>query len=812
MGWKTSDMLNGLEGVMNLAAASGEDLAMVSDIVTDALTAFGMGAEESGRFADILAAATSNANTNVAMMGETFKYVAPVAGSLGYSAEDTAVAIGLMGNAGIKASQAGTSLRQILLGLQGGVSLATKSTEEWRIETANADGTMRDLDDVLVDLRAAFADMTAEQQANNAENIAGKVGMSGLLAIVNAGEGDFNKLTNAVNNSTGAAGRMAETMQDNLKGSITKIKSALEGASISIGERLIPMLSNLADKIQSAVNWFNGLSDSTKDNIVKFGLYAIAAGPVLSITGKLVGSMSNLVKAGRGLSGALGLANTAARATAGATTAAANGVGAMGLATKLGALAFNPWVLGAGAVVGAGALVAKGLQQEVVPSIDLFAERAEIAGTVMTEYGETVKYQSVAISDATKQNVQAYLDMDRGVTETLQNLYINSTKITADNANALITEFSKMGTAITTELANDKAKDLEILQKSFADQSSLTAEEQQKIIDSVNQNYDNKFVNVQAGEARIHQILNDASANNRETTRAEQDEIDRIRLEMRDTAINAFSEQEAETQVILDRMAKYDRRVTAEMASEHVRQLNEARDKAVDKANEEYRETIKVAENMKRDGSKESQELADKLIKEAARQRDKVIEAANETRTNGISKLEESYSNLRDEIDTDSGEIMSWWDKIKTKWNEWTPQSKTLSITTSYNSVGSPPYVIGNYRPEGYATGTYSAMSGYRMVGENGPELMKLNGGERIYNAIESQRIAKDMSDRKKNVDNSALEKIVLGLEKATKKIEETLTKKEPGLSLNIEKFENNREMDIENLANELAYYIKRGE
>lgn len=226
-GWKTEDMLSGISGIMNLAAASGEDLALVSDIVTDALTAFGLSASDSARFADVLAAASSNANTNVAMMGETFKYVAPVAGSLGYSAEDTAVAIGLMGNAGIKASQAGTSLRQILLGLQGGVELATKSTDSWVIEVENADGSMRNLNDVVVDLREAFADMTDAQKASNAEAIAGKVGMSGLLAIVNASEGDFNKLTEAINNSNGVAKNMAETMQDNLNGKLTQLKSAL---------------------------------------------------------------------------------------------------------------------------------------------------------------------------------------------------------------------------------------------------------------------------------------------------------------------------------------------------------------------------------------------------------------------------------------------------------------------------------------------------------------------------------------------------------------------------------------------------------
>ena len=313
-GWKTTDMLNGIDGIMNLAAASGENLALVSDICTDAMTAFGLSADQSARFADVLAAASSNANTNVAMLGESFKYVAPVAGAMGYSVEDTAVALGLMANSGIKASQAGTSLRQILLGLQGGVELATKSTDKWRIEVENSDGSMRNLNDVVVDLRAAFADMTDAQKASNAEAIAGKIGMSGLLAIVNAAETDFNKLTGAIDKSNGVAKKMADTMQNNLKGKVTQLKSALEGAGIAIGENLIPALTTGVNKITDMVSAFNKLDPATQKTIVSVGATVAAIGPLMMIGGKLVtgiGKTISLVStvtslAGGGLVASLG--------------------------------------------------------------------------------------------------------------------------------------------------------------------------------------------------------------------------------------------------------------------------------------------------------------------------------------------------------------------------------------------------------------------------------------------------------------------------------------------------------------------------
>ena len=235
-GWKTDQMISGLDGIMNLAAASGADLATTSDIVTDALTAFGLAAEDSGHFADVLAAASSNANTNVEMMGETFKYAAPVAGALGMSVEDTAVAIGLMANSGIKASQAGTSLRKMLLEMGGDIKVSSEAMGDMVIYTTNADGSMRDLNDILVDLRSAFSGMTEAEKASNAEMVFGKTAVAGVLAVVNAGEKDFQNLTKAINNADGAAAKMAATMMDNLKGDVTIMNSALEGLGIAFEE------------------------------------------------------------------------------------------------------------------------------------------------------------------------------------------------------------------------------------------------------------------------------------------------------------------------------------------------------------------------------------------------------------------------------------------------------------------------------------------------------------------------------------------------------------------------------------------------
>lgn len=294
-GWKTGDMLGGIEGIMNLAAASGEDLATTSDIVTDALTAFGLSADDSGHFADILAAASSNANTNVSMMGETFKYAAPIAGALGYSAEDTAQAIGLMANAGIKGSQAGTSLRTIMTSLTGDIQITGDKLGDVTIATTNADGSMRDFSDILADCRVAFSQLSESEQANTAGALVGKNAMSGFLALMNAGEGDINKLSDAIANCDGTAEQMAETMQDNLAGQMTILKSQLDELAISFGEMLMPVIRKVVGWIQSFVDKLNSMDEGTRQFILTVGLVLAAIAPVLIAGGKLITGIGQII-------------------------------------------------------------------------------------------------------------------------------------------------------------------------------------------------------------------------------------------------------------------------------------------------------------------------------------------------------------------------------------------------------------------------------------------------------------------------------------------------------------------------------------
>ena len=254
-GWDATEMLSGMNGVLQLAAASGEDLAMTSDIVTDSLTAFGLTAADTAHFSDVLAVAASKSNTNVAIMGETFKQSAPLAGALKYSIEDVATAVGLMANAGVKGSIAGTTLKNIFNGLLGGATLTSTAFGEIQFSAVRADGTMKDFAATIDELRGYFGQMSEAEKMTNAETLAGMRGYAGLLAILNATDESYQSLTSNINNCTGAAERMAKIKLDNLNGQLTLMNSAWDAVKTTIGEQFIPELRNMADVGTDAVTF-----------------------------------------------------------------------------------------------------------------------------------------------------------------------------------------------------------------------------------------------------------------------------------------------------------------------------------------------------------------------------------------------------------------------------------------------------------------------------------------------------------------------------------------------------------------------------
>lgn len=294
-GWDTKDMLKGIGGVMDLAAASGEDLASVSDIVTDNLTAFGMKAKDSTHFADVLAQTSSKANTDVRGLGEAFKYAAPVAGALGYTIEDTSVAIGLMSNAGIKGEKAGTALRTMFTNLSKPTKAMKDEMDKLGISITDSNGEMLPMRDVMDQLRTKMGGLSKDQQAAAASTIFGKEAMSGALAVINASDEDYKKLTKSIDGSNGASKRMANEMEGGIGGAMRKMKSAIESLAISLGDALAPMLYKVAKWITSLANKFSNLPTGVQKTIAVVGLLAAAIGPLLMVFGVMASTIGTAI-------------------------------------------------------------------------------------------------------------------------------------------------------------------------------------------------------------------------------------------------------------------------------------------------------------------------------------------------------------------------------------------------------------------------------------------------------------------------------------------------------------------------------------
>ena len=311
-GWKTADMLSGIDGIMNLAAASGSDLARTSDIVTDALTAFGKQAKDSGEFADVLAAASANANTNVDLMGETFKYVGSVAGAMGYSIQDISLATGLMANSSIKGSAAGTALRSTITRMAKPTEESSMAMSALGLSLTDTNGNMNSFGEVMKDMRKGMQGMTEDEKASYAAMLGGQEAMSGLLAIANASDEDFNKLSDAINNAAGSAEKMAGIKMDNLQGAVDELKSGMEGLGITAFEQASESLkgfvenatsvvNNLNQKlsdvkyIEKAIQWIQNLGSAFKDGGLEGGLKEI--GGLLDGTGEKVKALGAVLGA-----------------------------------------------------------------------------------------------------------------------------------------------------------------------------------------------------------------------------------------------------------------------------------------------------------------------------------------------------------------------------------------------------------------------------------------------------------------------------------------------------------------------------------
>ncbi len=521
------------------------------------------------------------------------------------------------------------------------------------------------------------------------------------------------------------------------------LKNEITDMAREIGVELLPIVKDGLVIIKDLIDKFNNLSPATKENIIKFATLSATVGPVIGTVGKLAQGIGSVTKLAGTLSTALGTASVATSTVGTASAVAGGATGMAGLATSLGGVvvAAAPYIAAGAAIAGAGYLVYKGLNEEVIPEVDLFADKIEYTAGVVDSSGQYISnsMQStvITISEATKNAVGSYVELDDSAKNEMQSLYINSTTISEEIKNDMTSKFNEMSTQIIAGYEKQKNDSIAQLQEMFTLQSTLTAEEQANIIANTGTFYEDKKTQTQEFENQINQIINTASQQKRALTQEETQQITELQNKMRENAVKALSENEVEAQVILQRMKDYDTRITAEQAAQHIAKLNESRDKAVAAANEEYEKRIATITRLRDESGVITAEQANKMIEDAKRQRDGVIEQAEGTRLDAIDKMREMNSNLDKEVNTQKGTVLTTWDKIKRWWSDWQPETKYMK-TVSYTEKMSGPTIGTN------ALGTSYFQGGLTSINERGYEIVELPRGTKIKNHLQSENMIKD--------------------------------------------------------------------
>ncbi len=508
--------------------------------------------------------------------------------------------------------------------------------------------------------------------------------LTAILALTGEQYDNFISKSAQMEDAAGATNVALNKVESTKADKLSKSLNELKNSFIKLGDTAAPIVDKFVSIIDKVTDVISNMDEETLQGIVSMTGMGLAVGATGKVVGGAISTVGSLSKGLSKVVGWLGKTSGAASAVGTATSVAAGTSGMGAMVSGLGAMvtAAAPWLLAGAAVVGTGAAIYQGMTQEVVPSVNLFADAMIQTGTVMTEYGEVATYTSQKISEETQKQVQSYLDLDEDAKFALMDLYYNSQTITDDTVNGMTEKYRAMGETITNQLNEDKAKDTEILSNFFTTSTLMTEEQEAETLRLMEEGYANKEALVTEAENRITEILTTAKNENRDLKAEEVEEISALQEQLRTTAINTLSNQEFEAQAILDRMSAYDNRVTAEMVSEHIKKLNEQEQAAIDSANTQYRDVVSTIENMRDDLGVITAEQAESMIEDAEKQRDEVIKAAKETRDGAVEKIFEMNEDLEDSVDKTSGNILTWWDKLKNWWDGWFPSKKKFETET----------------------------------------------------------------------------------------------------------------------------------
>ncbi|NFI52682.1 phage tail tape measure protein [Clostridium botulinum] len=766
---------------MKLAKGGFTTGAKAVDVMTTAINGYKLKTEDATKISDLLIVTQNLGKTTVDELASSMGSVIPIASAANYSIEELSTAYALMTKNGIATSEAGTYVKSMLSEITKSGSITDKALREL------TNKGFADLKKEGKSTTEIFSMLNEHAKKNNItlKDMFGSVEAGSAAMVLASGEGkEYNEILQAMGSSAGATqsafDKIDATPAEQLKGSLNRLKNA----GIQLGESLIPMVNKGADLIGTLADKFGSLTTEQQENLVKWGMVAITVGPALKIIGEGITTFSTLKTTVSGVSTALGLFKTGATvasvATEGVATAAATAGGATalgGLATSLGSVvvACAPAALAVGAVAIAGYEIHKELSEEVIPTVDLFADKVTTAsGQVTMGYAGMASNAGnsvVKISEATQTAVQSYMDMDNQTTQALYNQKVNHAVITGEIANDTVTKFQNMGQTIKDSYKSSYDEMYNTTYNFFAENSVLTEQKETEILNNITAKHQEREQVINQSMTRITEIYTSAKEQNRQLTEAEMTEINTIQQQMRDNAITTLSETEQEAAVIRERMKEYQGRLTAEMASEMIQKANEAKEGEIKAANEKYEEIIKQAARLKEAGLITEQEYKD-MVTSATNAKDESIKAATDT-CNGVKQeISNATPGIEKEVDTQTGKIKNSYQRLKDNISGFFTWlfSKSDEADNKAKSLNINGYVAKDHPTPHYNGLNYVPYDGYSAT---------LHKGERVLTAKENSEYIQGS-----NASNS-------------------------GLTLKIENFNNNRSTDVKQLMEEAEFYRK---
>lgn len=794
-GVKAEESVNFLTTAVKAAKGGFTDTATSVDGLTSVLNAYGLKTEEVGNIANQMFITQNLGKTTFGEMSQYLGNVIPISAALKVSTQELFSSIAVLTANGIKSGESITGLKAAMsniikpskeaseaaevLGLKfdaaevsskgwmGFLTEIKSKLQEVAPEYANAcdqyDKTAKKMYDLeqagqknsdmyktlKKNLKGQKEEMLTLEKANSSQlsafaQLFGSVeGLNAIMTLTSdQGMALYSESMEQMANNTTALDDAFNKVDNTAGNKMRKSFNELKNESIKLGDALVPVIEQVNEVIGSFTSKLEGMDKEQLKTIANVGMFTIALGGILKVVGGVANGIGTVMNVVSKLTPVLGSATLATEgvAEAGVVAGGTGGLGALVGGLGSAVVAAAPYIAVAGAVALAGYGIYKGLTQEVIPSVDLFSDQVQYTSTtVANSYGQmttTLQGETVKISEATKTAVQDYLKMDEGAKSSLQDLYINGQVITGQIATDTKTKFDDMKNSIVQGYEKQKTESLTKLQELFTQQNTITDAEQAEILKKTTEFYTNKQTQTQTYEDQINTIIKTASDQKRTLTSDEVTTINDLQNEMRENAIKSLSQNEVEAQVILQRMKDYDGRVTAEQASEHIKKLNESRDGAVQAANDEYDKNIATITKMRDESGIITAEQADKMIAEAKRQRDEVVNKAEETRSQAVEKIKGMNTDLENSVDTTTGKILTWWDKLKNWWDSWQPKDKTVEVHMPYDqNINRGTMNNGTvWGSDSNWTGDYNYEGGYTTLHERGYELYNLPSGTRIFN------------------------------------------------------------------------------